>query len=48
MAKSDYEDLYRLTAFLNLKVHSHTFDFLGDTYLAKTIRRAMAGRRWSL
>jgi hypothetical protein len=46
--KSDYEDLYRMTAFLNMKVRAHTFDFLGDTYLAKMIREALAGRRWAI
>jgi hypothetical protein len=46
--KSDYEDLYRMTAFLNMKVRAHTFDFLGDTYLAKVIRESLAGRRWAI
>ena len=48
IAKSDYEDLYRMTAFLNMKVRAHTFDFLGDTYLAKVIRESLAGRRWAI
>lgn len=46
--KADYEDLYRMTAFLNFKVRSHTFDFLGDTYLAQVIRESLAGRRWDI
>ncbi len=46
--KEDYEDLYRMTAFLNFKVRNHTFDFLGDTYLAKVIQESLAGRRWAL
>ena len=46
--RNDYEDLYRMTAFLNRKVRAHTFDFLGDTYLAKVIRESLAGRRWDV
>lgn len=46
--RGDYEDLYRMTAFLNRKVHAHTFDFLGDTYLAKVIRESLAGQRWAI
>jgi len=46
--RSDYEDLYRMTAFLNMKVRAHTFDFLGDTYLAKVILESLAGRRWAI
>lgn len=46
--KSDYEDFYRMTAFLNMKVRAHTFDFLGDTYLAKVIRESLARRRWDI
>jgi len=46
--RSDYKDLYRMTAFLNLKVRSHTFDFLGDTYLAKVVRQSLTGRRWDI
>lgn len=46
--KSDYADFYRMTAFLNMKVRAHTFDFLGDTYLAKVIRESLAGRRWDI
>lgn len=46
--RSDYADLYRMTAFLNMKVRDHTFDFLGDTYLAKVIRESLAGRRWDI
>jgi len=46
--RNDYEDLYRMTAFLNMKVRAHTFDFLGDTYLAKVIRESLAGRRWDI
>ena len=46
--RSDYEDLYRMTAFLNRKVRAHTFDFLGDTYLARVIRESLAGRRWDI
>jgi hypothetical protein len=48
VAREDYEDLYRMTAFLNRKVRAHTFDFLGDTYLAKVIRESLAGRRWDI
>ncbi len=48
IVRSDYEDLYRMTAFLNMKVRAHTFDFLGDTYLAKVIRESLAGRRWDI
>jgi len=46
--KSDYEDLYRMTAFLNRKVRGHTFDFLGDTYLARIMRESLIGRRWDI
>ena len=46
--RSDYEDFYRMTAFLNRKVRGHTFDFLGDTYLAKVVRESLAGRRWAV
>jgi hypothetical protein len=48
LEKGDYEDLYRMTAFLNRKVRAHTFDFLGETFLAKVIRESLAGRRWDL
>jgi hypothetical protein len=46
--RADYEDFYRMTAFLNNKVRGHTFDFLGDTYLAKVIRDSLTGRRWDI
>jgi len=46
--RGDYEDLYRMTAFLNRKVRARTFDFLGDTYLAKVIRESLVGRRWDI
>lgn len=46
--RGDYEDLYRMTAFLNRKVRGSTFDFLGDSYLAKVVRESLAGRRWAL
>lgn len=46
--ESDYEDFYRMTGFLNRRVRSHTFDFLGDIYLARVIRQSLAGRRWAL
>lgn len=46
--EGDYEDFYRMTGFLNRRVRSHTFDFLGDTYLARVIRQSLAGRRWAL
>lgn len=46
--RGDYEDLYRMTGFLNRKVRGSTFDFLGDTYLAKVVRESLAGRRWAL
>jgi len=46
--KEDYKDFYRMTAFLNLKVRGHTFDFLGDTYLVKVIQESLAGRRWCI
>jgi len=46
--RSDYEDLYRMTAFLNMKVRAHTFDFLGDTYLAKVVRESLADRGWAI
>ena len=46
--KSDYADLYRMTAFLNRKVRDHTFDFLGNTFLAQVIRESLAGRRWDV
>ena len=46
--RGDYKDLYRMTAFLNTKVRDHTFDFLGDTYLAQVIRESLAGRRWDI
>lgn len=46
--KADYEDLYRLTALLNHKVRNQTFDFLGNTYLAKIIRESLLGRRWDV
>jgi hypothetical protein len=45
---NDYDDLYRMTAFLNYRVRSHTFDFLGDTYLAKIVRPSLEGERWAL
>lgn len=45
---SDYEDIYRMTAFLNHRVRSHTFDFFGNTYLATVIRQSLAGQRWAL
>ena len=48
IARSDYKDLYRMTAFLNLRVRSHTFDFLGDTYLAKMVRQSLTGRGWDI
>jgi hypothetical protein len=48
MERSDYQDFYRMTAFLNMKVRAHTFDFLGDTYLAKVIRESLTGRRWDI
>lgn len=46
--ESNYEDFYRMTGFLNRRVRSHTFDFLGDTYLAQVIRRSLIGRRWAV
>jgi hypothetical protein len=48
VTRGDYMDLYRLTALLNAKVRSHTFDFLGDTFLARTVRQSLSGRRWAL
>jgi hypothetical protein len=48
ISPEDYEDLYRMTAFLNRKVRAHTFDFLGDTYLAQVIRKSLAGRKWDI
>lgn len=48
MTKEDYADLYRLTALLNSKVRSHTFDFLGTSYLAKTVRDSVFGKRWAI
>lgn len=44
----DYKDFYRMTAFLNYKVRSQTFDFVGDTYLAEVIRQSLEGRRWDI
>jgi len=46
--KTDYVDLYRLTAFLNLKVRSRSFDFLGNGYLAGVIRKLLADRKWDV
>jgi hypothetical protein len=47
ISRKEYEDYYRLTAFLNSKVRGHTFDFLGDTYLARVLRESLEGRRWA-
>jgi len=46
--KSEYEDFYRLTALLNMKVRAQTFDFLGNSFLAKTIRESLLGQRWNI
>jgi hypothetical protein len=46
--KSDYEDFYRMTALLNMKVRAQTFDFLGNSYLANTIRESLIGQRWNV
>lgn len=46
--KADYADIYRMTAFLNMKVRAHTFDFLGNTYLSRVIRESLLGQRWNV
>jgi hypothetical protein len=46
--RNDYEDLYRMTAFLNSRVRGSTFDFLGNTFLAEVVRESLAGRRWAV
>jgi hypothetical protein len=46
--RSDYQDIYRLTALLNNKVRGQTFDFLGDTSLAKVIKSSLIGQRWNI
>lgn len=48
LEKSDYVDIYRMTAFLNLKVRSHTFDFLGNTYLSRVIQESLFTQRWNI
>lgn len=46
VSEGDYLELYRLSAFLNYPVRGHTFDFLGQSYLSRTIARSFADKRW--
>lgn len=48
ISRNDYIDLYRMTAFLNKKVRGQTFDFLGNTFLAKVIQESIEGKRWDI
>lgn len=48
LEKADYADIYRMTAFLNMKVRAHTFDFLGNTYLSQVIRESLINHRWNI
>jgi hypothetical protein len=46
--RSEYEHLFRLTALLNNKVRSHTFDFIGHTYLVKVIKDSLVEQKWNI
>jgi len=46
--RTEYTDIYRLTALLNNKVRGQTFDFLGKTALAKVIKSSLVGERWNI
>lgn len=45
---ADYTDIYRMTAFLNMKLRGHTFDFLGVSYLSRVIRESLLGQKWNI
>lgn len=48
ISRDDYDDLFRLTALLNYKVRSSTFDFLGPSFLAQVVRDSLEAGRWAL
>lgn len=43
----DYLDVLRLTALLNSKYRSVTFDFLGDNLTARLLRTSVSTQRWN-
>lgn len=48
IGRDEYKELFRLSALLNLKVRSHSFDFLGDSFLVQQIRKSFRERRWDI
>ena len=42
----EYMELTRLTALLNSKYRSNTFDFLGDSFTAKKFRESIRTKGW--
>ena len=48
ISRNEYKDLYRLSALLNYKVRNRTFDFLGNSFLAREIRESIKLRRWDI
>jgi len=48
ITRSDYSDLYRLSAFLNEKVRSRSFDFLAGTLGADFLRESLRREVWKL
>ena len=48
ISRNEYKDLYRLSALLNYKVRGRTFDFLGNSFLAREIRDSIKLRRWDI